>query len=603
MSVKLRTTMLWLLLVLALVACAPAPVPAGSSADEADTTTEAKAPAEAEKSDAAVDESEEVVKEVVGESQASQAEELAVGVTVTSDEDVATPRDNFGGEYRAVGTSDAVSFHPYLTTDTSSSGIQGLVYEGALLRLDENTLEYIPHMAESYTISEDGLTFTFNLRNTIQWSDGTPLTAQDFKWTYDQVTNPDNGFPYLSQLSFITSYEALDDYTLEVKIDEIYAPALGQMSGMISPLPKHIWENLDWADPETNPEINNPSVVSGAYQLQEWERDQYRIFEANPNYWYKGAPNIATRITEIVPDQDIAYQKFVSGESDTGPIVPKNLEEARQLENATVHEWWPAAAQWLYVGLNMREGFPTHDINVRHGLSYAIDKQTLTDEVMEGQAKRLCSVYPDSSWVYNPDVPCYEYDPDAAVAAFEAAGYSFDGSTMLTPEGEPLTLKLLYGPNTSETLGLIAESVQFELSLLGIEVEIQALEWASFLEATSAEEPDWDMYLGAWRATIEPHIMYTIWSEESIPDLNAVAYVNEEVEALFEEAGKTYDTEFRKQKYQEIQQIISEESPYIFLFNNKTWAGVNNRVQGIDPKPLGITWNSDDWYIEQAVTE
>ena len=92
----------------------------------------------------------------------------------------------------------------------------------------------------------------------MQWSDGQPITAQDFKWTYDQVKDPAHGFPYLSQLDFITSYEALDDYTLQVKIKEVYAPALGQMAGLITPLPKHVWEKLDWSDPQKNPEINSP---------------------------------------------------------------------------------------------------------------------------------------------------------------------------------------------------------------------------------------------------------------------------------------------------------------------------------------------------------
>ena len=136
-----------------------------------------------------------------------------------------------------------------------------------------------------------------------------------------------------------------------------------------------------------------------------------------------------------------------------------------------------------------------------------------------------------------------------------------------------------------------------------MDVTIESLEWASFLDATDAEEPDWDMFISGWRATIEPHIMYTIWAEESIPDLNSVAYVNKDVEALFEEAGATYEQEFRTERYQEIQQIISDEAPYVFLFYNKSWSGQNNRIKGIvtDPiSPLGIGWNSEDWYIETS---
>jgi peptide/nickel transport system substrate-binding protein len=590
---------------LALASCtAPATTPAAdTSADAEAQAGEEEAPAaEAEAEEAAAEEDES--QAVVNESTAAQSKELEAGITVTSDEDIATQRDqtNFGGEYRDTGTSDAVSFHPYLTTDTASGGYQGLVYDSGLLRLDENTLEYIPNMAESYTISEDGLTFTFKLRENIQWTDGTPLTAHDFKWSYDQATNPDNGFPYLSQLEFITSYEALDDYTLEIKIDEVYAPALGQMSGLITPLPRHVWQDLPWDDPEKNPEINSPSVTSGPYKLVEWKRDQYIIFEANPDWWYKGAPLRERIVVEIVPNQDVSYQMLKTGEADSGTITPENLEEARQLDNVTVYEWWPAAASWSYIGLNMREGSPTHDVNVRHAINYAIDKELITDEVMLGQARRLCGPYPPTSWVYNSEIPCYEYDVDKAIEAFEAAGYTYDAdaNVMQTPEGEPLQLKLLFGPNTSQTRELIAVTVQDFLGDIGVEVEVQGLEWASFLEALDAENPDWDMFIGGWRATIEPHIMYTIWAEESIPSLNSVAYINKDVEQLYQEGGATYDIEVRKEKYGEAQRIIAEEAPYVFLFYSKSWSGQNNRVQGIEPKTLGIGWNSQDWWLEES---
>jgi peptide/nickel transport system substrate-binding protein len=126
------------------------------------------------------------------------------------------------------------------------------------------------------------------------------------------------------------------------------------------------------------------------------------------------------------------------------------------------------------------------------------------------------------------------------------------------------------------------------------------MEWASYLEAVSIEgEPDWDMFILGWSSTLEPHTSFPIWSEESIPSLNSVGYVNKEVEALFKEGGATYDTEVRKEKYGEIQRILAEDSPYVFLFYSKARSGQNIRIQGIDPRPIGIGWNSEDWYIEE----
>lgn len=604
---------LWLLLaVITLVAAqcgSAAPTGQPASAEEAQPAKEEEAQAPATEQEAAAPEKEAAAEETsatdgaaiakaVEESDVSK--EIGLGVTVTTDElDVSSPRTRRGGEYRDVATSDAVSFHPYLVSDGASFGYQGLVYSGSLLRLDENTLEYIPHMAESYTISDDGLTFTFKLRQGLKWSDGQPLTAQDFKWAYDQATKPENGYPYLSQLDFISSYEALDDYTIQVKIDEVYAPALGQMAGLITPLPKHIWENLDWSDPEKNPEINHPTVVSGPYKLVDWKRDQFAIFEANENYWYHGAPNITRQTIEIVPDQDIAYQKMKTGESDTAPITPENLEEARQLDNITVYEWWSVSASTTFIGLNLRQGHPTEDINVRHGLNYAIDKELLTEEVMLGQAKRTCSIYPETSWAYTPDVPCYEYDPERAIEEFARAGYTFQDGQMLDANGEQLTLNLLYGPNTNKVRELIAVAVQDFLAEIGIKVEVRAMEWNSFLEELRAAEPTWDMTILAISSTPEPHTTFPWWLEENIPQMNFSAYINKDVERLFQEAGATYDIETRKEKYAEIQRIIAEESPRIFLYYGKSWSGQNKRIKGIEPAVLGIGWNATEWYIEE----
>ncbi len=536
----------------------------------------------------------------VQESDISIAKEQKGIVVVTDEVDVNTPRTKRGGEYHDVDTADAVSFHPYLTSDATSFAYQGLVYSGSLLKLDENTLQYEPYMAEKYEISEDGLTFTFHLRQGIKWSDGQPITAQDYKWTFDQVMNPNNEFPYLSQYEFIKSYEALDDYTIQAKIDEVYAPALGQIAGFITPLPKHIWEKLDWSDPEKNPEINSPTVVSGPYKVVEWKRDQFARFEANENYWYHGAPNITYYNIEIVPDQDVAFQKLTTGEVDTSSLTPEQVEKARDLDNMTVYDWWPISAGWSYIGLNMREGFPTHDINVRHGLSYAIDKDLLTEEIWLGQARRMCSIYPQTSWAYNPDVPCYDYDRDKAIESFAKAGYTFQDGKMLDKSGQQLKLKFIYGPNTSQTAELFAVSVQDYLNEIGIEMEIQGLEWASFLEATEQAEPDWDIFLGGWRSTPEPQTAATVWAEENIPELNAVAYVNKKMEALFKEAGSTYDLEVRKQKYGEIQKIIAADSPYIFISYRKAFSAQNNRIKGIIPTALGIGWNQEDWYVEEA---
>ncbi|MFN2203392.1 MAG: ABC transporter substrate-binding protein, partial [Caldilineaceae bacterium] len=185
-----RYFVLALLLVAALVLAACGPRGPQGAKEEPTTVAETASEAtEAPTETAAEEPTAATTEEGTAEAGVASAEDQPVtqklgGTWCTDEEDVSTPREHLGGDYRDVASSDAVSFHPALTTDTSSSGYQAMVYSGSLLRLDEKTLEYIPNMAECYTISDDGLTFTFNLRQGMLWSDGEPITAQDFKWTY-----------------------------------------------------------------------------------------------------------------------------------------------------------------------------------------------------------------------------------------------------------------------------------------------------------------------------------------------------------------------------------------------------------------------------------
>ncbi|MBI1879727.1 MAG: hypothetical protein HYR94_16150, partial [Chloroflexi bacterium] len=175
----------WLLVLLALTISLLA-AQCGAAAPTQQPAPEVKATSEQPAAQPATEEAkptEEIVvaeatanaSQQVQESKSVKATELEGGITVvTSELDVSAPRTKHGGTYRDVATSDAVSFHPYTTTDGGSFGYQGLVYTGGLLRLNEKTLDYIPNMAEKYTISEDGLTFTFYLRQDMKWSDGEP---------------------------------------------------------------------------------------------------------------------------------------------------------------------------------------------------------------------------------------------------------------------------------------------------------------------------------------------------------------------------------------------------------------------------------------------
>ena len=500
-----------------------------------------------------------------------------------------------GGSMTAAAAGDAVMIHPYLSTDTASRSYEGLVYGGGLWSYNPRTLEPEPDAATSWRMSDDRLAYTFTLRDDLFWSDGAPMTSADYKWTFDQAMKPENKYPYISNLQLIASYEAPDPRTIIVTMKEPVVVGLEAVDA-VSPLPKHIWETLDWSDPSKNPQIMAPTVSSGPYILKEWIKDDHATFVANDRY-LQGRPSIETFTVRIVPSQEVAFQMLKSGEVDYAGFTPDNYPEAKGLSNVTVYEWWPAAASWSYLGFNHRRPW-LQDANVRRALAHAIDRDAIAQYVMNGLARPTYSIFPPSSWVYNENVPKYEHNPDTAKALLDQAGWTAGAGGVRQKDGQQLKLRLLFGPNTSKVRERIATVAQQAWGDLGIAVEVQGMEWGTYLSTLKSEPYDWDVSVLGWSSTLEPHWMNQIWREDSIPDLNAVAYVNKRVEQLFGEGVREFDRDKRKQVYQEIQQIISTDAPYVFLTTDLSYVGVNSRIGGIEPTPLGIGHNRERWFIK-----
>jgi peptide/nickel transport system substrate-binding protein len=494
---------------------------------------------------------------------------------------------NHVSEFREATQAEAVSFHPYLTTDSASSSYQGMVYSGGLMRRDEETLELIPNMAESWEVSEDGLTFVFHLRDDMLWSDEEPLTAFDFEWTFQQMMKPENEYPYRDWLDFIESYIAASAYKITIRIKEPFCSALEKMDS-VTPLPRHIWKDLDWKD---NSEVVHPTVASGPYKLVEWSREDHIIFEANDLYW-KGRPKIDRYLIRVIPEQSIAYVMLESGEVDMATVLPSQYEEVKANENLKLYEWWLARGSWSYFGYNLRKDV-MQDLEVRQAINYAIPKERIIETVMAGLARRMPSTLVPDSPYYNENVPWFHCDPNRARTMLDEMGYLVSEETEMR-EGFP-ELVIVYGPHNNKVRQQLAVILQSYLEAIGIRSEIQSFEWGAYLDYLKKNTMDWDMCILSWRATIDPDGLKQIWSSE-FPDLNHVAYDNPEIEAMFERVS--HDCENRAKIYDDIQWILANDCPYVFLFQNLSFAAVNKRVRGIKPTTLGIGYNMHEWYIE-----
>jgi peptide/nickel transport system substrate-binding protein len=503
-----------------------------------------------------------------------------------------TPAPRGGTLTSTIVGTDAKSFHIGQTTDSASATYQGYIYGGgSLTKNHEETLETIPDAAEKWTVSDDKRTFTFTLKN-VKWSDGTPLSTADYLWTYEQLKNPANKYPYVTNFDAIESYEAVDPKTLRITMKEALAVGL-ENSDVVTPLPKHIWEKLDWSDPVKNPEIQNPTVSNGLWKLKEWKKDNFITFVANDTY-FEGRPNIDQLTVRVFGTQALAYQALKSGEVDWSSFQPSDYKEAKSLPNINVYEWYAARGSWSYIGFNFRRK-ALQDLNVRRAIAYATDRKGIIDGLAYGLGRPTYSVFPQSSWVYNPNVEKYDFDPKKSADLFKAAGYTLQNKKLMK-DGQELKLKLLYNTGNPVREG-IATVMQQQLQELGCAVDVQGLEFQSYLDAIKSEPYDYDLFVLGWNATIEPHFMKQIWTERAIPSLNSGAYVNKRVEDLFDQGGKEFDREKRKSIYGEIQRILADELPYVFLYEGLSYTGVNKKVGGIKPAKTGIGYNMHQWYI------
>ena len=492
----------------------------------------------------------------------------------------------------AAVTNDARSFHPYLSADNTSRA--PFVYRAALWQYDPDSLLPMPEAAEAWHISDDRLTYTFSLRPDLRWSDGRQIVAADYAWTYAQLVKPEHAYPYRWRLDPIMAYEALDDRTVVIRMREARVTNL-EAANVVVPLPSHVWAQLSWSDPVANPEIMRPTVVSGPYMLVAWERDARVEFQANPSY-YREAPCIERYLIRVVPSATIALLMLKNGEVDTAGVDPDDLDELRRSSNVVVYEWWSAAPDWTYFGLNMRRPY-LQDVRVRRSLAHAISVPEIAEHVWNNMAAPTFSIYPPSSWAYTPDVTKYPYDPVLANQLLDEAGWHRDGSGYRARSGVPLTLKLLYFPPNVKVAEHIATVAHQAWSDLGIRVQVVGMEWSLFLATLTTEPFDWDVATSFWPAQLDPDEQRPLWHRDSIPHVNRTAYVNERVEQLFDLGVREFDPERRKAVYGEIQKIITDDAPAIFLTYGKSYAAVSSRVGGIRPTRLGIDHNREQWYL------
>ena len=455
--------------------------------------------------------------------------------------------------------AEPLSLDPHRVTAVNDFRILVNLYDG-LVRFQDGALEVEPALAESWEVSEDGTVYTFTLRDGVTFHDGTPFNAEAVEFNFDRMldeTHPyhDTGpFPLSFFFSAIQDTEVVDDLTVRFHLDAPYAPLLSNLAYPTGLIVSPTAVMADGEDYGRNP------VGTGPFRFAEWESNRLVAVEGNEDYW-DGTPPLRGIVFRPITDANARVNELLSGGIDLMVEVPPDLVAQLDADpEFTIYE--QAGPHLWFLILNLREG-PFTDIRMRQAINYAINKQAIVDEVLQGTATVAAGPIPPAfAWAYNEALEPYPYDPEQARALIEEAGYG---------DGVDVTFLVTEGGSGMLDPVAMGTAMQADLAEVGITANIETYEWNTFLGIVNPGlEGRGDMAQMAWMTNDPDTLPFLALRTAAFPEeggFNSGYYSNPEVDDLLEQARVSTDQDERAALYREVQAIVYEDAPWAFIAN------------------------------------
>jgi len=463
------------------------------------------------------------------------------------------------------------SFNAYVNNSTDASEVFNLVYS-SLMELDDYTLEYRPLIAESWSLSPDKKEITIKINPAAEWSDGTPITAADVKFTYDTIMNPENLTSVMRlYLGRLNPPEVIDDYTVKFTAKTVHYKNLEVVAGF-EILPKHLFEGRDF-----NKDFNmNLPGGSGPYDLTEVKEGRYYVLTRKKDYWAdqlshrKGTYNF-DRLRYRVMNPVVAFEAFKKGEFDLfTEVTAKRWTEDTQSEHfeknwlvkQKIYNYAPRGFSGL--ALNMRRPL-FQDIRIRRALAHLLNRRLILEKIMFGQYQPLTSYWPSHYGKGEVANPLIEYDPDQARTLLKEAGYDRLGQDgyLINGKGQPVKFTISYVSEESEKyLTVFVE----DCKKVGVKVDLERYSWATLIK--KMDQYDFDTVIIGWSGTLFPD-PEQLWHSRHINDVggsNLPAYQNPQVDQMVEELPGIFDPNERIRMIKAMDKIVYRDVPYLLFW-------------------------------------
>jgi peptide/nickel transport system substrate-binding protein len=533
---------------------------------------------------------------------------------IGSDGAAAPPPVAGGGTIHLTLNGDPDSLNPILATSSAALAVNRLLFP-SLLGRNPYTGQLGPDnaLAASYEASPDGLTYTYTLRPNVEWSDGDPVDAADFKFTYDAILSEQVESPYRTSLANIAGIDVLDPLRVQVRFARALCDGLEALR--IPWLPSHLYAP-DFTDIMSSSSNTNPAVSAGPFIFQSWTPDENVVLRRNGRYW-QGAPAADRLVFHIEGDQTERFARLLDGGADVAPIAPAQMTSAQADPNVRIYS--ANLDGYDFIALNLanpenpqpgrdesgnrlvQEPHPVlADPSVRQAIARALDYETIIQSIYLGRGYQItANVLPIMPWAYDVTIEPYTYDPNAARQLLESAGWVDTNNDGIRERGQtPLVLGLLVvaGNTIHEQL---ADLVQDQLNSVGFDITVAPVE-ASALAAQLLGQR-YDMAITGWTELgSDPNDDWLWASEHDRPasDFNFVSYQNAEVDRLLQEANTVPGCrpEDRAPLYKQIQRLIHDDLPYIFVSGTVSDTGYRQDLVGVQPAAWDFFWNIHQWY-------
>jgi ABC-type transport system substrate-binding protein len=511
------------------------------------------------------------------------------------------PEAKKGGTVFMTLSNNPKVMNPVLSSDANSSTFDGLFF-ASLFTEDSDNLNPLPYLAESYTVSADRKTYTFTLNKNAKWQDGAPVTSADLKFTFDTIMDPKtDAAPQRAYWQGVT-LEVKDTHTIVFKVKEPRFDTLRTLYLFTAIQKKQFEKEKNFNQAK---DIMNP-IGNGPFKLKGFSRDQKVDIERNKEWWGNSLPHMKNRwnmdniVFRIIPDTNLNYERFVKGEVDImdfgGPGIEIFAKRVRSSDKSKVGDGptsgkavWATEIEnnaprgFSYVGWNLRKPM-FKSKKTRQALAHLADVKDIADKVFYGFHYQSSS--PFGSLTMNSDADLrksmFPFDTRKAIALLKEDGWADtdnDGVLDKVIDGKKVPFKFTLKFNSNNPArGKIAQILQQNFKRAGIQIDIRSMEWNAYLE--DVDKREFDAIVMGWTATPYPNPRQ-IWHTDSEKDRgsNFVGYSNKNVDELIDKANVETDLAKRAKILQEINRILYDDQPYMWLTEPRSMlAGFNKKV-------------------------